>query len=202
LLINSIDHSTAIKEIMTSICKFLRLLCCTVCALILSACVAAPPAIEKVATIDQVMAQASQASAAGKSDVALTLLKDASVIFPADTAPWLRMAQIKYEAGQYGAAIIDSQQALVRDPSNKVANSIVAVSGLRLSTRALSDLSRQNNLSASLRVESQDLAKLLRESLGDAVLVSRDRPAARRSARKPVSVPVPDSSAHPFDALK
>lgn len=187
---------------MTSICKFLRLLCCTVCVLALSACVTAPPAIEKVATIDQAMAQASEASAAGKPDVALTLLTDASVIFPADTAPWLRMAQIKYEAGQYGAAIIDSQQALVRDPGNKVANSIVAVSGLRLSTRALSDLSRQNNLSASLRIESQDLAKLLRESLGDAVLVTRERPAARRPARKPVPVPALNSSTHPFGALK
>lgn len=187
---------------MTPICKFLRLLCCTACTLVLSACVTAPPAIEKVATIDQMMAQASQASAAGKPDVALTLLKDASVIFPGNTAPWLRMAQIKYEAGQYGEAIINSQQVLVRDPSNKVANSIVAVSGLRLSTRALSDLSRQNNLSASLRTESQDLAKLLRESLGDTVLVPRDRLAARRSATKPALKPAPDSNANPFGALK
>ncbi len=202
MLINLIDHYIIIKENMTSICKFLRLLCCTACVLVLNACVTAPPAAEKVATIDQMMAQASQASAAGKPDIALTLLKDASVIFPADTAPWLRMAQIKYEAGQYGAAIIDSQQALVLDPSNKVANSIMAVSGLRLSTRALSDLNRQNNLSASLRIESQDLAKLLRESLGDPVLVSRERPAARRPARKPVSVPAPVSNAHPFGALK
>lgn len=184
---------------MTLICKSLRLLCCTVCTLVLSACVTAP-ALEKVATIDQVMAQANQASAAGKADVALTLLKNASVIFPADIAPWLRMAQIKYEASQYGAAIIDAQQVLVRDPSNKVANSIVAVSGLRLSTRALSDLSRQNNLSASLRTESQDLAKLLRESLGD--IAPRDRLAARRSALKAVLKPAPDSNANPFGALK
>lgn len=191
---------------MTTICKFLFLLCATAATLFLSACMTAPPAIEKVATIDEVMVQANQASAAGKLDVALALLTDASITFPADTAPWLRMAQINYEAGQYGAAIIDSQQVLVRDPGNKVANSILAVSGLRLSTRALADLSRQNNLSAALRTESQDLARLLRASLGDTVLVPRDRLAARRSALKPALRPalkqVPDSNTNPFGALK
>ena len=187
---------------MTTICKILFLLCATAATLFLSACMTAPPAIEKVATIDEVMAQANQASAAGKLDVALTLLTDASITFPADTAPWLRMAQINYEAGQYGAAIIDSQQVLVRDPGNKVANSILAVSGLRLSTRALADLSRQNNLSAALRTESQDLARLLRASLGDTVLVPRDRLAARRPALKPALKRAPDSNANPFGALK
>jgi hypothetical protein len=55
----------------------------------------------------------------------------------------------------------------VRDPNDRLANSIIAVSGLRLSTRALADLSRQNNLSSSVKTESQELAKLLRESLGE-----------------------------------
>jgi thioredoxin-like negative regulator of GroEL len=179
-------------------------LCTIACALALSACATKPAVVQKIATLEEVMAQANQASQAGNTDVALTLLKAAAVTFPTDTAPWLRMAQMQYEVGQYGEAIIDSQQVLVRDPSNKFANSIVAVSGLRLSTRALSDLSRQNNLSGTLRTESQDLAKLLRESLGEAVLVPapRERPAARSSARKPASRPAAESSANPFDALK
>jgi hypothetical protein len=189
---------------MTYTGKFQRLFCGTACVLTLSACMTAPPAVQNVATIDEVMAQANKASQVGNTDGALTLLEAAAVTFPTDPAPWLRMAQMRYEVGEYGEAIIDSQQVLVRDPSNKFANSIVAVSGLRLSTRALSDLSRQNNLTGSLRTESQDLAKLLRESLGEAELVPapRARPAARRSVRKPVSRPAAPSSANPFDALK
>ena len=191
---------------MTPICRFQRSLCAIACALALSACATKPPVVQKIVTLEEVMAQANQASQAGNADAALTLLKEATATFPADTAPWLRMAQMQYEVGQYGEAIIDSQQVLVRDPSNKFANSIVAVSGLRLSTRALSDLSRQNNLSGSLRTESQDLAKLLRESLGEAVLVPppspRERPAARGSARKPAARPAAESSANPFEALK
>lgn len=117
------------------------------------------------------------------------------------------MAQTRYEAGQYGDAIISAQEVLVRDPADKLANSVIAISGLRLSTRALADLSRQNNLSGPLRTESQDLAKLLRESLGETVLVPA--PAAAQARDKPPVRPprkgqgkTADSSANPFDGLK
>ncbi|MEG0879703.1 MAG: hypothetical protein RSH52_00295 [Janthinobacterium sp.] len=117
------------------------------------------------------------------------------------------MAQTRYEAGQYGDAIISAQEVLVRDPADKLANSVIAISGLRLSTRALADLSRQNNLSGPLRTESQDLAKLLRESLGETVLVpaptaaqGRDKPPARPSRK--VQGKAAESSANPFDGLK
>lgn len=128
----------------------------------------------------------------------------------------MNIAQSRYDAGQYGEAIVSAQEILVRDPSDQLANSIIAISGLRLSTRALGDLSRQNNLSGSIRTESQDLAKLLRESLGETVLVPNTdkKPQARsnntanaaanavrtraQSARTPASTP----SADPFGALK
>lgn len=201
----------SIEENMTSIFRFQRSLCCIACVLAVSACATKPPVAQKVVTLDAVMEQANQASQDGQTELALTLLKDASVTFPTDAAPWLRMAQMQYEAGQYGEAIVDAQQVLARDPSNKFANSIVAVGGLRLSTRALSDLSLQNNLSGSLRTESQDLAKLLRASLGEAVLVppashskpvARSKPAARSSAKKQAAKPLAQPSANPFDALK
>jgi tetratricopeptide (TPR) repeat protein len=196
---------------MTSIFRFQRSLCCIACVLVLNACATKSPVEQKVVTIEAVMEQANQASQVGQTELALTLLKDASVTFPADAAPWLRMAQMQYEAARYSEAIIDAQQVLARDPSNKFANSIVAVSGLRLSKRALSDLSLQNNLSGSLRTESQDLIKLLRESLGEAVLVppaprskpvASSKPAARSLAKKRAARPVAESSANPFDALK
>jgi hypothetical protein len=75
--------------------------------------------------------------------------------------------------------------SLQRDPNDKLGNSIVAVSGLRLSTKALADLSQQNNLNGSLRSEAQDLAKLLRTSLGEDVLV----PGARKPTPAPATSP-------------
>ncbi|ATD63821.1 hypothetical protein CNX70_13710 [Janthinobacterium svalbardensis] len=154
------------------------------------------------------MAKATQATSSGNNEAAMGLWKQAAVEFPADKNPWARMAQTRYEAGQYGDAIINAQEVLVRDPADKLANSVIAISGLRLSTRALADLSRQNNLSGPLRTESQDLAKLLRESLGETVLVPTPAAAQARGDKPPVrsqrkgQSKTADSSANPFDGLK
>ncbi|WP_445233001.1 tetratricopeptide repeat protein [Duganella rhizosphaerae] len=162
--------------------------------------------------MEDMLAKASQASGSGQKEQAITLWKEAAVAYPADKTPWTNIAQTRYEAGQYGDAIVNAQEVLVRDPNDRLANSIIAISGLRLSTRALSDLSRQNNLSGSLRTESQDLAKLLRESLGETVLVPpQPTPAATTPARnananakgkKGKHKAEEDSSANPFNALK
>ena len=139
---------------------------------------------------------------------AMTLLKVGGGSYPADKAPWLQMAQMKFDRGQYGDAIGHALEALERDPDDKVANSIVAVSGLRLSGKALADLSRQNNLNGSLRSEAQDLAKLLRASIGEDVLVppakrppaagKRGRPAParrrRRARRRQAARPIPSAA--------
>ena len=183
------------------------------CAILLSACATtkkpevaeAPP----VPTMEELLAKAADASTAGRKEDAVTLWKEAAAAHPADKAPWSSIAQTRYDAGQYGEAIISAQEVLVRDPNDRLANSIIAISGLRLSTRALADLSRQNNLSGSIRTESQDLAKLLRESLGEQVLVPPPAPAAppkavARSRARPRAkqAAAGASGADPFGALK
>ena len=183
------------------------------CAAALSACTTAPvaPQVAAKPPLQSLLAQAGAASGSGQKEQAVTLWKQAAVAYPADKSPWLSIAQTRYEAGQYGDAIINAQEVLVRDPNDTLANSIIAISGLRLSTRALADLSRQNNLSGSLRTESQDLAKLLRESLGENVLVppapapvqqaaapARGKAAAKKGRAKQED----DASANPFGALK
>jgi len=185
-----------------------------ICVAALSACTTTAPVTPAVAakpSLQSMLSQASTASGAGQKEQAVTLWKQAAVAYPADKSPWLSIAQTRYEAGQYGDAIVNAQEVLVRDPNDTLANSIIAISGLRLSTRALADLSRQNNLSGSLRTESQDLAKLLRESLGEQVLVPPVRSRAPVAAARPAtpSAPAPakkgaknEGSANPFDALK
>lgn len=184
------------------------------CVATLSACATAPQTPQIAAakpSLQSLLAQAGSASGTGQKEQAVTLWKQAAVAYPSDKAPWLNIAQTRYETGQYGDAIINAQEVLIRDPNDTLANSIIAISGLRLSTRSLSDLSRQNNLSGSIRTESQDLAKLLRESLGESVLVppapaptpavapARGKVAAKKAGAK---AKAEETSANPFDALK
>lgn len=190
------------------------LLAGAVCAWSLTACMTAPTAplakLPAKPSVEDLLAKAGQAASAGQKEQAVTLWKETAEAYPADKTPWLNIAQTRYDAGQYGDAIINAQEVLVRDPANQLANSIVAISGLRLSTRALADLSRQNNLSGSIRTESQDLARLLRESLGESVLVPpRDKaPAAPVRAAAPRKGALKGAaakdapSADPFGALK
>ncbi|MCU6499429.1 hypothetical protein LPN04_16670 [Rugamonas sp. A1-17] len=140
----------------------------------------------QASTLDRALADADTALASGQSDKAQSILKGAATNYPADKTPWLHMAQIKFDRASYGEAIMNALEALQRDPNDKLGNSIVAVSGLRLSTKALTDLSQQNNLNGSLRSEAQDLAKLLRNSLGEDVLV----PTSNTAAHKPSPVVV------------
>lgn len=180
----------------------------------LSACTTAPVTPQAVAkpSLQSMLAQAGTASGSGQKEQAVTLWKQAAVAYPADKSPWLSIAQTRYEAGQYGEAIINAQEVLVRDPNDTLANSIIAISGLRLSTRSLADLSRQNNLSGSIRTESQDLAKLLRESLGETVLVPPATPPSQQAAapargkatakKGKAKQQDDDTNANPFGALK
>lgn len=189
-----------------------RFLAATACAALLSACATTtqPAVAPKPAkpTLDDYLTKASQASSAGQKEQAITVWKEAAAAYPADKTPWSNIAQTRYDAGQYGEAIVSAQEVLVRDPEDRLANSIIAISGLRLSTRALADLSRQNNLSGSIRTESQDLAKLLRESLGEQVLVPPAPPPAPAAPAKAVArgkkakAKSEDASANPFGALK
>ncbi len=195
---------------MTTYTTLKRLLGALACAATLSACSTAP-VVPTAPKLTDLLSQASQAAATGKKEQAVTVWKQAATAFPADKTPWISIAQTRYEGGQYGEAIQASQEVLLRDPNDKMANSIIAISGLRLSTRALADLSRQSNLSGPIKTESQDLAKILRETLGDVVLVP---PAAAQAAR-PVRPNAPartsknskqdkddDASANPFQTLK
>lgn len=169
--------------------------------------------VRPVMSLDRALAEADTAISAGQNDKALQVLKSAATNYPADKGPWLHMAQLRFDHGNYGEAILNAQEALQRDPADKLGNSIVAVSGLRLSTKALADLSQQNNLNGSLRSEAQELAKLLRTSLGEEVLVPTQAAPAHRPVpgRKPASTaaapvrnnkPNNQANADPFDALK
>lgn len=180
------------------------------CIALLSACASTAPvasqaAIKPVPTMASAMADADAAVLAGQNDKAYTILEHAGSTFPTDKTPWVRMAQMHFDSTNYGEAIVDALEALERDPDDTLANSIVAVSGLRVTSKALADLSRKNNLTGNVRTEAQDLAKLLRTSLNEEVLVPTTRPAAahaRETVRRAASAARSTASSDPFGALK
>ncbi len=159
------------------------------------------------------LASADAAKAAGDTEKTVSTLKSIAAHFPGEKEPWLRLAQIRFDEGNYSEAIRYAQEVLSRDSKDKVANSIIAVGGLRLTTKALNDLKAQNDLNGSVRTEAQGLAKILRESLGESVLVpSKSRAAAPSagktkrgaSTRSKSAEPEVDSgtNANPFGALQ
>jgi predicted Zn-dependent protease len=187
-----------------------RLMPSVVCVAILTACASGGQgsgSAPKVPTVAAAMAEADAAVMAGQNDKAYTILKGASSAFPTDKAPWLRMAQMRFDSKNYGEAIVNALEALQRDPDDTLANSIAAVSGLRVTSGALGELSHKNHLTGNVRTEAQDLAKLLRTSLGEDVLVpgAAPRQARKEPAKRAASIPAQRASAassDPFGALK
>ena len=188
---------------------FKRLMPAMACVAFLSACASTGQgsgSMAKGATMEASIAAADAAVAAGQPDKAYALLKGASQAFPTDKTPWVRMAQMRFDSDNYGEAIVHALEALQRDPDDTLANSIAAVSGLRVSSKALGDLARKNKLDGDVKSEAQDLAKLLRASLGEEVLVPkvkptpRPRPASATAAQAPAKTAA--ASSDPFGALK
>jgi tetratricopeptide (TPR) repeat protein len=170
-----------------------KLLLCFSLVALLSACAEMPKKVADIPapSLDSMLAKASVASNTGQSEQALTQLKSATGLFPAEKKPWLQMAQLNFDGANYGEAINNALEVLQRDPADKVANSIVAVSGLRLSTKALADLIQQNNLNGSVRTEAEGLAKLLRESLGESLVIAPVKKMAYGQSKQSQSVLTP-----------
>jgi hypothetical protein len=160
------------------------------CAAIVGCAAPPPPPAPPAPTIAVLMAGAETAIKAGKNEHAAAWLKAAIAAFPADKAPRLRMAQLQFECRNYGETITHAQQVLDRDPDDLVAHSLVAVSGLRVSSKALTDLSSKNKLSGDVRSEAQELAKLLRANIGGEIIPTiKIKTPAKPPALKPTSAP-------------
>jgi hypothetical protein len=152
---------------------FRPLLTCLACAALLSACASTKKQVPPppVPTLSALMVEAELALASGQRDEALLTLAAATARYPHDKAGWLRMAQVQFDSHRYGEAITSAQNVVERDPDDIVGHSLLAASGLRVSSKALSDLTEKNNLNGSVRAEAQDLARLVRSSIGTDIIV-------------------------------
>lgn len=142
--------------------------------------------------VDERMAVADQALKQGQVDQALAQLDGAIQVDPAAKQPWLKKAQIHFEARQYGLAITEAQEVLQRDVRDLTAQSILAVSGLRVSAQALEQLRKVNEVSGSTRSEAESVARIIHEALGEPILLS---PTAASPNSAPASASTPTASA-------
>lgn len=172
----------------------------------------APPAPKALVELPDLMAQGGAAENDGLKVAALRRYEEAAQLYPTSKLPWLRIAHIQFDSANYGEAIVAAQQVVSRDDSDKVARSILSVSGLRVAARAVADLSKNRGLVGSVRTEAQELATVLRESLGENVLVPAQAPGlvgvkpratpssaapAERTSATPPSAPARATSAAP-----
>jgi Tfp pilus assembly protein PilF len=134
--------------------------------------------------LEQSLIAAEKAQKQGQMEQALQLLDDASRIDPAAKQPWLKRAQIHFEARQYGPAITQAHEALQRDVGDVTAQSILAVSGLRVSAAALEQLRKANEFTGSTRSEAEHVARVIHQALGEPILMA---PAAAGLSTPPAA---------------
>jgi len=196
-----------------------------ICLFLISGCASSPEVSQK--STAQLIEESSAALSSGKRETAIALLDNASKSNPASATPWLKQAQLHFETGNYPAAIQAADEAMKRDPANKEAKAIAVVASLRVAIRALSDMSQDSVLRGTNRSEAERLARALRETLDQDVLLPIDPPkvsternqnkagrnvTTRQSVRvppSPATTPAPVSTkpqaattGSPFGALK
>lgn len=164
-------------------------------------------------------AQTLEAVESGREQ-ARQIYRAAAKAYPADKRPWLRLAQNYFDARDYGNAVLAAEEVVQRDSSDITAQSLLAVSGLRISAAALSTLRNPSHMNSSTRQEAEGMAQNLRSILGEPVLVPRTaesdetrpkvplkprvKPRAVPAAGAPVAPVVPSKPAaapSPFGAL-
>lgn len=125
-----------------------------------------------------------------KDGEAVALLRQIAMDAPDRTEPWGRLAKLYFDTGDYGNAIVAADEVLKRAPGEKQALSLRAVGGLRVATSALVALQGDAETTGSARLDASKLAKVLRESLGEDVLVppvATIAPKGRRAAGQTAS---------------
>jgi tetratricopeptide (TPR) repeat protein len=133
---------------------------------------------------DQLIKEAQDAFRSGAKIRAQKLLEDATKINPADKTSWISLAQLHFDEGNYAQAVMAGQEVLARDPKDQVARSIVLVSSLRVAAKSLAEMRELNQWTGDARVEAKKVASILREKLGEEVLVPDLNSSSRKEATK------------------
>lgn len=144
------------------------------------------------------MSEAAQSRQSGARQQEREQYRKAAQAYPTSKEPWLKLAEGYFEAADYGNAILSAQEVLQRDPADRLAGSLLAVSGLRVSASALAALRGQQDLSTDTRRQAEEVVRQVREALGEPLLVAKPAdttPAAKRTPVRPRVVAPPGAGA-------
>ena len=161
------------------------------------------------------LGQAESEVSAGRVESALVAFDQAAMADPTRKEPWVRSAQLQFDAGNYGRAIVAAEEVLQRDPDDKVADSVLTVAGLRIASESLQRLQGNGALASdTARTEAERLAATMRATMGEGILDSgesedapkacrspRRRSTARRAAPAAPKVESKPAVANPFEVL-
>jgi len=143
-------------------------------SLVISGCASNNPAMSKEefsAALAQSSASVDSLLEKGKQDEAVKVLGDLAKRNPGRKEPWVRLAKVHFDAENYALAIVAAEEVLQRDNADRSAKSIRAVSGLRVAAQSLTDLRGDVELKGDARSDAVGLAKIMRDTLGEDVLV-------------------------------
>lgn len=118
----------------------------------------------------EAMQSAEDAYKQGEPGSALVQLEKAAKLDPAKKQPWLRMAQMHFDARNYGPAIIAAQEVQLRDNTDITAKTIIAASGLRVAAKAVEQLRAANVAVTDTINEARAMSKTMRDVLGEPLL--------------------------------
>jgi tetratricopeptide (TPR) repeat protein len=162
------------------------------CSTVTSLSVAPQQPAPAIVSMDEWMARGDAAVQEGDHTKARDAWRSAAKDYPTAKQPWLKLSEDYFNAADYGNAVLAAQEALQRDPHDRLANSVLAVSGLRLTAGSLAALRDDGAYAVGSRDEAVAVTHSLREALGEPVLVPPpDTPASRRRLSK-----APKASAH------
>lgn len=122
---------------------------------------------------DQLMSRAEASVAAGQVEAGLATLDEAAKADTTRKEPWHRIAQLQFDAQNYGRAAVAAEEVLKRDPNDLTADSILTVSALRIAVQAVARLQGRAGSAGSARSEAEKLAQQMRDSLGEDVLIPK-----------------------------
>jgi len=154
-----------------------------VAAIGMSGCATQAPARSEQefnATMAQTETRVSALLQAGNKEEAVRALTEVARANPERKEPWLRMAKMYFDDARYSQSIVTAEEVLQRDRADQTAKSIRAVSGLRVAAQSLTDLRSDVELQGNARADATGLAMVMRDILGEDVLV----PPAELEARK------------------
>lgn len=155
----------------------------------------------------------------GNQEEAVKVLGDLAKKNPSRKEPWARLAKVRFDAENYALAIVAAEEVLQRDNTDRSAKSIRAVAGLRVAAQSLTDLRGDVELKGDARSDAVGLAKIMRDTLGEDVLVPlggqdakekaapvavrpKSKAVARKKSASATDVSPASSGANPFSVLK